>query len=292
MIVSAFLASYFKDKAALIVDDDDAICQLFMKSLIEVGFLEQYLYCAKNIDDAFGEIDTYDPEIIICSLNVQGRNGLEILKKTKMAAERSPEGEKMFFVIKKSVEEDVAIQAMGEYIDEVFLKPYNAENVTKGFFSAILKYSRPVPYITIIKLAEKLIEMGKIDESIPVLEIAKTMDPRPALQCYVSGQAYEKKNDRETAIKCYVKGLRYNKFHYKCLDALYNSLIAQGKEKDAYLVLKRISTYFPLPEEKIKSLVQYAWENELLADLEEYNNSFLKQRVADYSNPDKKLITN
>ena len=71
------------------------------------------------------------------------------------------------------------------------------------------------------------------------------LEKDPALAYSYLAQISFMKGDYEKAEEIYKKGLAKNPIHYRCMVGQYETLVAQKKHAEAYLVIKKLSETYP-----------------------------------------------
>ncbi len=107
----------------LIVDDSRAMRMIVMRHLRQAGFGNHTMVQAGNGVEAYNEIQSAPPDIVLCDWNMPEMNGIELLQKLRGEGNGIPFG---FVTSEGSVE--VRKLAMDSGAQFVISKPFTAES--------------------------------------------------------------------------------------------------------------------------------------------------------------------
>lgn len=107
--------------SALIVDDEENARILLMK-LLEETFLFNDIRSAESVDEAFTEMNSFEPDIIFLDIKMPGKDGFAFI-------EELPQSYKMHSVVFVTAYDQYAIKAIKNQAFDYLLKPVNRKEL-------------------------------------------------------------------------------------------------------------------------------------------------------------------
>jgi CheY-like chemotaxis protein len=270
---SAF-ESYIQDKKIVIADPSAVARASLAQALVSMGAKIANITLAVDYPSAEQELDRVKPEIVICDYDLGRRCGLDLLQRQRM---HHPESRKsLFILVTGNTSQSAVARAAEEDVDTFILKPFTTKFLRDSIMRAVLYKNFPSTYQKEIEKGKELLLNGDVDGAIAVFTEATKLDKTPSLAYSYLGQANLMKEILGAAETNFNAGLKYNKIHYKCLVGLYELFRAQGKDHEAYGVVKKISHYFPANPERIIAVLKLAILTQSYDDVERFYQVFTR----------------
>ncbi len=263
---------FIADKKIVVADSSATSRSTIANLLTFMGAKMTNIRLASDYDTAEAEIKATKPHMVICDYDLGRQSGLNLLQSQRV---QLPEArDSLFVLVTGNSSQSAVARAAEEDVDTFVLKPFTKEILRQSILRAALLKISPPAYVKTINAGKELLFSGKIDESIPIFEKAKTLDPSPSLAHFYLGQAKQMKQALQEAQGSYASGLEFNKIHYKCMVGLYEVLAAQKRDREAYEVIKKISQYFPANPQRLSAVLRLAIKTQSYEDVERYYRIF------------------
>ncbi|MDA8793264.1 response regulator [Bacteriovoracaceae bacterium] len=269
----------------LIVDQSGSSRRRLIKTLVDMGGKSHQISAVASFHECKEILEEKKPQLILSDYKVKGGSGFDLFS---FIRHTYPEEKKMTLIlVTANISQTAVAKAAEEDVDSFIIKPYTVKSLEQSLINAVLLKINPSEYIKKVNLAKDMIEAGKVEESIDILEEAKTLDPKPSLAMFYLGQAQYMLKILEQAKEKYNEGLKINSIHFKCQVGLYTIFKNEEQWDNAYKVVRNIAKYFPSNPDRLKEVVHLCVRTENYKDLEEYYGHFLEleerpDQVVDY----------
>jgi CheY-like chemotaxis protein len=267
----AAFCKFLNENRILIADPSSASRVRLAATLSELGVRTANLTLCSNSDEAIQHMKALKPKLVLADYVLGTMSGLDLLQ-LQRAEQKSDDS--VFILVTGNTSQSAVARAAEEDVDAFILKPYTLESLKVGLVNAVIGKIFPSDYIRTIKEGKDLMFAQKLDEAIEVFERATKLDPAPTLAHFYKGYVLKMKRTLEGAEVSYKDGLGLNKIHYKCLIGMFDLLIEEKRQAEAYDVVKRIAAYFPANPKRLASVLRLAIMTEHYEDMEGYYRTF------------------
>jgi len=267
------MKKYLSDKKVLIADTGTASRASIFNIMKAMGAQAQNITMANNYENAEEFIVKSKPHVVLVDYDLGSRSGLELLR---IQREQRPQETKncLFIVVTGNSSQSAVARSCEEDIDAFVLKPYTMEGMRGIITQAALLKIEPSQYQLSIDRGRELLEKQDLAGAENEFKKALTLSTTPTTALYFLGQIEFMKKALDKSKENYSLGLTHNKIHYRCMVGLYDLLLAQGSQKEAYAVVKKISQYFPANPKRLAEVLKLAISTQQFEDIEKYYSVF------------------
>jgi CheY-like chemotaxis protein len=259
----------FISKEKILIADNSSSSRVgIARALSKMGATISQMIIVDSYSWAEEAMKRYVPGIIVLDYTLDSRCALDLLKNSDYPRTLTA------VVTSNNSQAAVAEAAEGD-IDIYITKPYTLEIFQNLFLKAVANKLNPTEYIKTIEVGKRLLAGSRLDLADQIFEKACALDGKPTLAHFYRGQVQVLSRALESAQASYSKGLEYNQAHFKCLQGLYDTFVAQKNFKSAYAVLCQIIRNFPLSPDRFSSLMRLAVVTQSFEDIEKHYESFL-----------------
>jgi tetratricopeptide (TPR) repeat protein len=269
-------ADFLAPRKILIADSYGASRSGLAKIIVAMGAKPGNLTLIDNYVDGMRMVQSLQPEVLIVDYSLGNSNGLDLSEETKTYKNRD---DKLFVLVTGNSSQSAVAQAAEEDVDVFILKPYTIKGFTEILMRTVLAKIYPSDYIKAIQAGKKLLEANETDAAVLEFDKAVTLNEKPTLAYYYQAQAKLMKDLFTEAEKSYNSGLQVNNLHYKCLTGVFDLLIKQKRNTDAYAVVKQLARFFPANPNRLGQVLSLAINTGNYADVEQYYETFKEIEV-------------
>jgi tetratricopeptide (TPR) repeat protein len=243
------------------------------RALTELGASKDQIKLYSSFANAQTGITASCPDILLTEFDLEGGAcGLDLLVSQRKANHQSKKS--LFMLVTGNTSQAAVARAAEEDVDGYIIKPYSLDGLRISLMKYAVEKMTPDGYSMLIDKGKEKFDAGQMDEAFKIFAEAKMHDPKPALACFYQGLIEESRKTPNHAESNYQAGLDHNRIHYKCLVALFDLLLSQNRNKEAYDVVRRIARYFPANPERMSAVLRLAVINEAYSDIEAYYQLF------------------
>ena len=271
---SEAFAQFIKDKVILIADASGVSRSNLAKVFNSLGVKGSSMSLVGTYEEAETAIVEKKPQVIVCDYDLGSKCGLDLLQKQRFNSAESKDH--LFILVTGNTSQSAVARAAEEDVDTFILKPFTADGLKKSIIKAAISKKHPSKYLDTIEKGKADLAAGKMDEAQLKFAMAIPLDPTPSLAHFYYGQVNLMKSALKDAEGSYSKGLNFNKIHYKCMVGMYELLMSQKRNDDAYGVVKRMSHYFPANPQRLTAVLRLAITTGNYQDVERYYQIFTK----------------
>lgn len=272
---------FLADNEIIIADKSSASRRRLVKTIVDMGAKRNQIHSVAHYSEAIAIIESNKPKLILSDYKLSGGSGFELFKHYK---ETYPEEKKAILILVTSnISQSAVAKAAEEDVDSFIIKPYTVKSLEKSLKGSVIAKLFPSKYIQAIELGKEQLFAGNFKEALEIFDDAKALSDAPSLALFYHGQTKYFMDDVREAEHDYKEGLKINNIHYKCQIGLYEMFKLEGKETEAYDVVKNIARYFPSNPERLKEVIHLAVRTKNYADIEQYYDLFvdLEERPRD-----------
>lgn len=263
---------YVKKRKVLIVNEGGTTRAMLSKTFSELGARGDFIQLASSFDEACEKIQLLSPEVVVTDFNLGAMSGLSLIN---LQHEKNPDLKDTLFIILTSNTSQTAIaQAAEEEVDSYILKPFTVKNLRASLVRAVIDKVNPSDYARAIERGKNALFKGDLEAAMHAFDEAIELNPKPALAYFYKGQTELVRNALNSAEEDFRKGLEFCKIHYKCLVGLFDLLMMQKKDAEAYLVVRKIATYFPSNPKRLFQILKLTVILKEFEDLVDYYEAF------------------
>lgn len=275
---------FLSENQIIIADKSSSSRRRLVKTIVDMGAKRNQIHSVAHYSEAIEVIDSDRPKLILSDYKVNGGSGFELFKYYK---EKYP-GEKksVLILVTSNISQSAVAKAAEEDVDSFIIKPYTVKSLQKSLMDSVLSKLFPSKYIQTIEKGKEKLFTGDYDSALSIFSDAIKLSDKPSLALFYHGQTKYFLEDIKEAEHDYKEGLKINNIHYKCQVGLYEMFKKEGKEVQAYDVVKNIAKYFPSNPERLKEVIHLAVRTKNYEDIEMYYELFvvLDERTADVVN--------
>lgn len=276
----ALFDNFLKQKDILIVDKTPASRTRLIKLFNQMGMKLTSIKTTSSLLEAKEIVETGNVGIVLSDYMINGGSGFDLFRHIR----QNPKAKKeiVLVLVTSNGSQNAVAKAAEEDVDAFVIKPYTTASIEETLISAVKKKVNPSQYIQIIEKAKEMIFAGDYDGALIDLDIALTMNSKPTLAKFYIGQANLLKSMQENAKNAYQDGLNHEKIHFKCLIGLFELLIQQERNEQAYEVIRRVAKYFPSSPERFVQVVDLCVRTGSFQDMAEYYELYtgMEERTA------------
>jgi tetratricopeptide (TPR) repeat protein len=268
------LAEYFGKHRILIADSNASSRTGLARAIVELGARTHQITLVDSYEWAEQIMEQTQPTMLITDFNLGPVGAFDLFSLPKYSA--MPMHDKLSVVVTSNTSQAAVAQAAEGDVDIYIAKPYSLESFWAAMKSGAALKLQPTDYLKAIEDGKRHLADSNLGRAIEVFEHATSLDGKPALAYFYHGYTRALGNALEEAQNSYKKGLEYNHNHYKCLLGLYETLMSQKRNNDAYIVLRQITRHFPLNPKRFRSVLWLAITTGHYEDIEQYYQIFLE----------------
>lgn len=279
-LFKAFLA----ENEIIIADKSSASRRRLVKTIVDMGAKRNKIHSIAHFSEATALIESNKPKLILSDYALSGGSGFDLFKHYK---EFHPDEKKaVLILVTSNISQSAVAKAAEEDVDSFIIKPYTVKSLEKSLKDSVIAKLFPSKYIQTIELGKEQLFTGNYEKALEIFEEAKSFSEAPSLALFYHGQTKYFMEDIREAEVDYKEGLKINNIHYKCQIGLYEMFKREGKDSEAYDVVRNIAKYFPSNPERLKEVIHLAVRTKNYADIEQYYELFveLEERTEDVVN--------
>lgn len=243
------------------------------RALVSLGAKAHQVHLAPTFNSAKAELIEKRPDFVISDYRLGEYGGLDLLGVLK--DQYPQDSDRTFILITGHSSETAIAEAAEEEVDAYILKPFTMEKLQKYFREAVYSKIKPDSYRSKINQGKEYLQKKSMEDAIKAFQEARKLSEKPSLACYYEGQGYFGLKVYPQADRSYRDGLEFNNIHYKCLTGLFDVLVLEGKTEEAYVILDRLTQYFPVSPQRLGVVLRLAVETENFAEIDHYYRIFL-----------------
>jgi CheY-like chemotaxis protein len=268
----AVFKGYVDANDVLIVDKNPSSRNRLLKIMYDLGCKRNMIHTAGSFQEAEDIISSKNVGVVLSDYFIAGGSGFDLFKLIR--AKFPNKKELSLVLVTSNISQSAVAKAAEEDVDSFIIKPYTIQSIQDSLVNTISAKVKPSEYILKVQEAKGLIEAGKYDASIKVLQDAMKLHSKPALALFYVGQAEYLKSEVEKAQGSYSSGLNFNNIHYKCLVGLFDLFMKDSKFHEAYQVVKKIAKFFPANPDRLTQIIHLAVKTENYQDMQFYYEIF------------------
>ena len=269
----------FLEKERILISDPNASSRTGLaKALTDLGVKMSQITLAGGFDSAKQAVEDSKPTMIISDFNLGEMSALDLFELPSFSSR--PIDERISVIVTNNTSQAAIAQAAEGDVDVFIAKPYSLNSLKTALFKAVADKLEPSEYLKAIQEGKRHLISSDLDQALAVFESAAQLDYKPALAYFYQGYTHTLLGSAlEKAQESYSKGLEYNHIHYKCLIGLFEALLSQKKNQDAYVVLRRIIQNFPVNPNRLISALKLAITTGNYLDVERYHEVFVEIEI-------------
>jgi tetratricopeptide (TPR) repeat protein len=268
-------ANFLENKKALIFDNKRAQRNIAKEGLVHCGMRPQNIIIEKSFKNAKRIVEFEKPEIIVSEFQIHDDYGLDLAQIQMQVLDDSTK--KVFIILTSGATQSAVADAAEEEVEAFLVSPISREKMIEYIYKAVKKKINPSAYASMIYECKRLIRKKQFDTAKQTLVIAKIMNDRPMMACYLSGEIYRLQGNFDSAMREFEEGLSYNDIHYKCLLGKFMALRNLKKKKEAFMCLEKLSKHFPLTPDLLKNAFILSITSYHFEEVQNYYDLYIKQ---------------
>lgn len=159
----------------LIVDDHDLMRKSIMKVLKKKGFQE--FYDCTNGHEAISILENTNIDLIFCDLYMPKVDGFELLS---FLRNRTSNHDIPFIIVTGEAGKDDIVKAIDIGAEDYLLKPYQSQELERKTHQVLSKYFKPNPLLFNIRIAERSLLEGNLEQANSSIKAAIQQNPTSA----------------------------------------------------------------------------------------------------------------
>lgn len=277
---------FLSNNEVLVVDKSSASRRRLTKTLVDMGSKRNLVHSVAHFSEAKEIIKDNNPKLILSDYTINGGSGFDLFKEYR---ETHPDEKKSVSVlITSNISQSAVAKAAEEDVDSFIIKPYTVKSLEKSLVNAVIDKLYPSEYIKTIEEGKVKLFAGDYEEALTFFDKAIGLNKKPSLAHFYHGQAKYLMDSSSEAEMDYQKGLAHNNIHYKCQIGLYELFKKDGRDKDAYDVVRNIAKYFPANPDRLKEVIRLCMVTKNYEHMEEYYEIFVdlderSDEIVDYT---------
>jgi tetratricopeptide (TPR) repeat protein len=236
--------------------------------LIQIGIKPNFIHVVEDFAEAEKTISEKKPQVVFIDETIAGERVLDLVK--LQASCFNPGDAAAFFFLSSKNSNSVASNAAEDNLDAVLMKPFTFEALKNEVFDILCQKFQPTEYQKTILKGKGLLEAGKQEEALPILQSAIKLDPKSAQPQALIGQAYFQLGKIKEARAAYDEGLKLTPTHYRCHIGLLELLLQEKDYPEAYRVSRKMAEHHPVPMKKLPDLIRLSIWNKKYKDVLEF----------------------
>ncbi|MBI2606488.1 MAG: response regulator [Deltaproteobacteria bacterium] len=263
---------HIKKRNILIVDTSPTTRAMLGKSFSDLGARGDFIHSATSFLEAQDQIARLCPQIVVTDFNLGAQSGLLLIN---LQRESNPNAkDTLFIIITGNTSQTAIAQAAEEEVDSYIIKPFTLKGLRSSLVKAVMSKVHPSDYVKAIEEGKKALFKGDLDTAEIRFDEALALNPKPSLAYFYKGQLGWMRKALGSAEEDFRHGLEFNKIHYKCLVGLFDLLMSQGRDAEAYVVVRKIATYFPSNPKRLYQILRLTVALREFEDLLDYYEAF------------------
>lgn len=249
----ALFKKYLRGVFILILDGNFASRETLTQTLVSLGAEPKYIRTAMNVEEAKREIQNFHPKLILSEYSFE--DGLGVSALASEAPEVRAAADYLFFLITSQTTQAAVAKAVEADVDQFLFKPYSQKKLQEMLVRTTLAKLYPEEYWRAIRAGKEALFVNAFEEAEKQFTLALKQSVDPALAHFYLGQTKLMRNQISAAKQEFALGLESNEIHYKCLMGMYETLMSENLQQEAYTVLRQVVSKFPEnPERLTKAL--------------------------------------
>jgi tetratricopeptide (TPR) repeat protein len=262
------------DKKAIVLDKSVAVRKGIESCLVRLGISSGNICSVSRFHDALTYVKEQSPKFVFTEFQIGDRFGLELIQELDRVGVSITE--RAFFMVTANSQDSAVAEAAEEDVDAYIVKPFSIDSLETQIVRVLGEKMKPSPYLVELQNARKCLEAKDPNSAIIPLRRALGLAKKTSLAYFYLGQCYEMLNDNAEALKYYREGLRQLPGHYKCSIGEFETLEKLGKQAEAYEVIKKVLTKYPLTPQRLGKVFILAIYTKHFTDVNLYYEIFLK----------------
>jgi tetratricopeptide (TPR) repeat protein len=276
----AAINAFLKNEKVLVLEPSSSFGQSIMGCLVEMGSPPENLFFVKRFKEAWDIMEKEKPKVLLTEFSVDGKAGLSLVDLQNKFYDDST---KTAVLVTHNDSQTAVAEAAEEHVDAYILKPFSMGDFKLRLTTLFGQKIYPSDYSKSIKAGRNWLESGDYDKAVESFKLAVHQSSQPSLAYYYTGQTRFLQGNYQKAVVEFAKGLKVNPLHYKCLMGEFDSLFAQKKYEQAYLLVPRIRENYPISPQRLGKVLISAVFSQNFEDLSIYYYLYqnLETRPAD-----------
>jgi CheY-like chemotaxis protein len=275
----AALSEYISQARVLIVDHSASSRPVLRRMLSELGVKTANVHVAESYEEAVRLLEANQPSVVFADYAIGSRTALELYREF---ARLAPDRLRSAFVVISGDNSPAAVTAIADAdVDAVFVRPLNIKDLQEKTLETLALKAQPTPYLKMLEAGRRFFEGGKPEQALHAFGGAQRLDPKPAKACYLEGAAFKAMGDADAAFFSFKRGLEHDPRHYRCLVAVFELLIEQGRHAEAYGAGIAILDHYPLNPRRIPEMIRLCIVNQKFAEVLRFAETALELNLTD-----------
>lgn len=263
---------FIEKNDVLIVDKNPSSRNRLLKIMADLGYKRNKIHSVGSITECEEILETKQIGIVLSEYLIGGGSGFDLFKLIRSKPQSNPK--MSLILVTSNMSQSAVAKAAEEDVDSFVIKPFTLQSINETLVATVAEKVQPPKYILAIEKGKSLIAAGQYDDAIKLLTVAKKMHKAPALALFYIGQAEYLQSLQGKAQDTYQQGLALNEIHYKCLIGLFELLKQGNNNKEAYAVMKKVTTYFPANSDRLMQAIRLAVVTNSFPDMLDFYQIF------------------
>ncbi len=242
------MKNFIGDKACLIIEPSASFSASIQSCLVDMGLPFEQIMTIRKFNDAKRIVEAKKPKLIITEYDLDEGLGLSLLE---MQEKFYSEGDRISIVVTKNSSDSAVAEAAEGSIDAFILKPFAIETFRQTLIDTFNRKTNPSLYNKKVQTGREKLILKEFDEAISQFGEAKTLDEKPTIAFFHSGQAYQGKGDIAKALQEFREGRKFQPLNYKCLIGEFEGLMAMKNYVEAYSLVPTLKANYPISSHRL-----------------------------------------
>lgn len=242
------MKEFIGNSTCLIIEPSASFSASIQSCLVDMGFPFEQVQTIRKFKEAKHIIETKKPKLIVTEYDLDEGLGLALLE---IQEKFYSESDRISIVVTKNSSDSAVAEAAEGSIDAFILKPFAIDTFRQKLIDTFNKKINPTEYNKKIQTGREKLILKEFDAAISEFNEAKTLDEKPTIAFFHSGQAYQGKGDIAKALQEFREGRRFQPLHYKCLIGEFEGLMATKSYGEAYALVPTLKANYPISSHRL-----------------------------------------
>lgn len=267
------MKKFIGDSPCLIIEPSASFSASLQSCLVDMGTPFEQVHTIRKFNEAKRIIEAKKPKLIITEYDLDEGLGLTLLE---MQEKIYSESDRISIVVTKNSSDSAVAEAAEGSIDAFILKPFAIETFRQKLIETFNRKANPTAYAQKLQSGREKLILKEFDEAISQFSEAKTLEEKPTLAYFHTGQAFHGKGDIEKALAEFREGRKFQPLHYKCLTGEFEGLMSLKKYEEAYALVPILKANYPISSHRLGQIFTAAVFTCNFDDLKGYYELYLQ----------------
>jgi tetratricopeptide (TPR) repeat protein len=273
------VAGFLANARALIVDSGSSSRPVLRKMLSDLGVKVSNVSVVESFEAALQAMEAQQPSVVFTDHLLGQRTAVDIFREYSRFV---PGRLSSLFIVISGDNSPVTLTTLADAdVDAVLVKPLNIKDLHEKFMEVVAVKARPSQYLKVLEAGMRFMDSGKHEQALQAFRSAHRHDAKPAKACYLEGVAQKALGDLGEALACFKRGLEHDPSHYRCLVGVFELLVEQRRNAEAYDAGLAILAHHPMHPKRIPEMIRLCIVTERFPEVRRFAETALEISLSD-----------